>query len=106
MVAEIGRAWARLGVVAALSLAVLALASCGTSAEPADEAPAASATELATAPVSTPEGASAPADTPEPEAQGKIAPTFTLPSAAGESVSLDSFTGDKNVVLVFYRGFW
>ena len=31
---------------------------------------------------------------------------FTLPTAAGESVSLDSFAGDRNVVLVFYRGFW
>jgi peroxiredoxin len=31
---------------------------------------------------------------------------FTLPSAAGQNVSLASFAGDKNVVLVFYRGFW
>ncbi len=31
---------------------------------------------------------------------------FTLPTAAGESVSLGSFAGDRNVVLVFYRGFW
>ena len=49
---------------------------------------------------------SAPADTPKPEPQGDVAPKFTLPSAAGESVSLESFAGDKNVVLVFYRGFW
>jgi peroxiredoxin len=31
---------------------------------------------------------------------------FTLPSASGDEVSLESFAGDKNVVLVFYRGFW
>ena len=36
----------------------------------------------------------------------KIAPKFTLPSATGESISLASFAGDNNVVLVFYRGFW
>ena len=101
MVAEIRRALARSGVIAALSLAVLALAACGSSAQPTDDAPATSA------PASTPEGASASADTPEPEPQGNAAPKFTLPNARdGMEVSLGSFAGDKNVVLVFYRGFW
>lgn len=31
---------------------------------------------------------------------------FTLPSAPDGSVSLDSYAGERNVVLVFYRGFW
>ena len=31
---------------------------------------------------------------------------FTLPSAQEGSVSLASFAGEQNVVLVFYRGFW
>ncbi len=31
---------------------------------------------------------------------------FTLPSARGAEFSLDSFSGDKNVVVVFYRAFW
>ena len=31
---------------------------------------------------------------------------FTLPSAPDGSVSLDSYVGERNVVLVFYRGFW
>ena len=35
-----------------------------------------------------------------------VAPQFTLPSARGDMFALDSFVGDKNVVLVFYRGFW
>ena len=31
---------------------------------------------------------------------------FTLPSASDGSVSLESYAGKRNVVLVFYRGFW
>ena len=105
MATEIRRALARLGVMAALSLAVLALAACGSPAEPTEVEPALRA-EPATAASTTPESASAQADTAEPETQGTIAPKFTLPNAAGESVSLASFAGEKNVVLVFYRGFW
>ena len=31
---------------------------------------------------------------------------FTLPSGLNGEVSLDSYAGERNVVLVFYRGFW
>ena len=31
---------------------------------------------------------------------------FELPSATGGEVALESYLGDKNVVVVFYRGFW
>jgi hypothetical protein len=31
---------------------------------------------------------------------------FTLPSGLEGDVSLDSYAGEQNVVLVFYRGFW
>ncbi len=31
---------------------------------------------------------------------------FTLPSGLEGEVSLDSYAGERNVVLVFYRGFW
>jgi cytochrome oxidase Cu insertion factor (SCO1/SenC/PrrC family) len=31
---------------------------------------------------------------------------FTLPSGLEGDVSLASYAGEKNVVLVFYRGFW
>ena len=37
---------------------------------------------------------------------GAIAPDFTLPSAAGGDVSLASYRGESNVVLIFYRGAW
>ena len=41
-------------------------------------------------------------ETPSAEA----APEFSLPSATGAEVSLGTFAGEQNVVLVFYRGFW
>lgn len=36
---------------------------------------------------------------------GAMPPTFELPSADGGKVSLSSLKG-KDVVLVFYRGYW
>jgi peroxiredoxin len=38
-------------------------------------------------------------------ALNKPAPDFTLPDFAGNEVSLSDFKGQKNVVLVFNRGF-
>ncbi len=107
MVADFRRVLVRMGVVAALSLAVLALAACGSSAEPATEAPAGTAEPAAT------EGDQAAifdehlTGAEEPEPQGNVAPMFTLPDARNSmDVVLESYRGDKNVVLVFYRGFW
>ena len=34
-----------------------------------------------------------------------VAPDFTLPDFDGEPVSLSGFRGEKNVLLVFNRGF-
>ena len=34
------------------------------------------------------------------------APDFTLPDFNGKTVSLDDFTGHKNVLVVFNRGFF
>jgi hypothetical protein len=36
---------------------------------------------------------------------GSMAPDFELPSSAGGTLRLSSLRG-KNVVLVFYRGYW
>jgi hypothetical protein len=38
-------------------------------------------------------------------AVGSVAPDFELPSAAGGTLRLSALRG-KNVVLVFYRGYW
>jgi hypothetical protein len=45
---------------------------------------------------------------PDPSAfvVGQPAPSFTLPDARGQRVSLADFRGRKPVVLVFYRGYW
>ena len=37
---------------------------------------------------------------------GDPAPQFGLPSANGSTVSLKDYLGKRNVVLVFYRGYW
>jgi cytochrome oxidase Cu insertion factor (SCO1/SenC/PrrC family) len=37
---------------------------------------------------------------------GNTAPDFSLVSLAGPPVTLSSFRGEKNVILVFYRGHW
>jgi cytochrome oxidase Cu insertion factor (SCO1/SenC/PrrC family) len=37
---------------------------------------------------------------------GIQAPDFTLVSSDNEEITLSSYRGKKNVVLVFYRGYW
>ena len=37
---------------------------------------------------------------------GDEAPDFTLASLAGPDVTLSDYRGEKDVVLVFYRGHW
>jgi hypothetical protein len=37
---------------------------------------------------------------------GAVAPNFSLASLAGPVVTLSDFRGTKNVILVFYRGYW
>jgi cytochrome oxidase Cu insertion factor (SCO1/SenC/PrrC family) len=39
-------------------------------------------------------------------AVGSLAPDFALESKDGPTVTLSSFRGRKNIVLVFYRGHW
>ena len=83
-----------MGIAAAMVLALTTLAACGAAAEPT------TAPGTPTAPAGQQTAAE------ETAPQAKLAPTFELPNAAGETVSLASYMGDKNVVLVFYRGFW
>ena len=101
-----------LGMAVMLALAIVGMAACGTSEEPTpDEPQAAAATTDTTGTTGTEASATmatgattAKAEAPAPSA--KLAPTFELPNAAGETISLASYASDKNVVLVFYRGFW
>ena len=83
-----------MGMAAAMAMALIA---CGGAAQPATDAPQPTASQATTAPAAT-------ANTPP--AQLRAAPKFELPDTSGEAVSLDSYIGNKNVVVVFYRGFW
>lgn len=38
--------------------------------------------------------------------EGQEAPAFTLESSAGESHSLSDLRGEKNLVVIFFRGTW
>ena len=95
----------RLGMAVILALAIVGMAACGTAAEPTADEPQASAATATEASATTATGATT-ARTEAPAPSAKLAPTFELPNAAGETISLASYAGDKNVVLVFYRGFW
>lgn len=46
-----------------------------------------------------------PADTGR-VAVGDTAPDFTLLSRSGDPITLSDFRGEKDVLLVFYRGHW
>lgn len=76
----------------ALGLAAGYIASCATEAEPVTLGPVDGhdlvPTEL------------------DRVAVGDIAPDFSLETISGDTLTLSSFQGDKNVVLVFYRGHW
>jgi cytochrome oxidase Cu insertion factor (SCO1/SenC/PrrC family) len=39
-------------------------------------------------------------------AVGEMAPDFSLLAYSGDIISLSDYRGEKNVVLVFYRGHW
>ena len=39
-------------------------------------------------------------------AVGSVAPDFSLQTISGDTLTLSSFRGEKDVVLVFYRGHW
>ena len=80
-------------------LVTLLIAACGTAAEPVAEE------SRSHPPTHVQEGEGAAASGSVTSA-ANVAPDFQLPSASGETLSLASFAGDKNVVLVFYRGFW
>jgi peroxiredoxin len=52
------------------------------------------------------DGLELPATDLERVAVGSMAPDFSLLTLDGDTVTLSSFRGSKDVVLVFYRGHW
>ena len=69
---------------------------------PAPPEPAPTATQPAPTATSAPE----PDDTAAALEVGDPVPNFKLASASGSDTSIESYQGDKSVVVVFYRAFW
>ena len=69
---------------------------------PAPPEPAPTATQPAPTATSAPE----PDDTAAALEVGGPVPNFKLASASGSDTSIESYQGDKSVVVVFYRAFW
>ena len=90
-----------------LLLAAVTLAGCATQDDAGtDRAPSEDTNpydELPTGPV---DGLDLPPTDLDRVQEGDVAPDFTLTSLAGPPVTLSDFRGEKNVVLVFYRGHW
>jgi hypothetical protein len=70
--------------------------------EPADQQ-AEEVQEVVLGPV---DGHDLPATDLERVSAGDLAPDFTAMSRDGEAITLSGYRGQKNVVLVFYRGHW
>lgn len=86
-----------------LALAVTAVFGCQSEGDHGEEGGSAEPAALETGPV---DGFDLPPTDLERVAVGDAAPLFTLDAYHGGTVSLSDFQGEKNVVLVFYRGHW
>jgi hypothetical protein len=87
----------------ALVVGLVGLVGCAASDEALDEMTIDEPFELALGPV---DGHELPGIELERVQIGQMAPDFTLAALAGDPVTLSSFQGESNVVLVFYRGHW
>lgn len=91
----------RLGI--ALAVGMIGVAGCAASEDAEVEMTADEPAELVMGPVDGQE--LSPTDIERVQV-GAVAPDFTLASLNGPPVTLSSLRGEKNVVLVFYRGHW
>jgi len=87
----------------ALVLGTLGMAGCAASEDARVETTEDEPVELVMGPV---DGHELPPTDIERVQVGATAPDFTLASLNGPPVTLSGLRGEKNVVLVFYRGHW
>ena len=87
----------------AATVSVVGLGGCGGADEATEDAAVAEIQEIVLGPA---DGHDLPPTDTGRVAVATIAPDFSAVSLAGPTVTLSQFRGDKNVVLVFYRGHW
>jgi hypothetical protein len=80
----------------ALLLSLAALTACAGDVERPAEAPA----------LGPADGRELPGTDLDRVRAGDVAPDFSLVSLAGPVLTLSEYRGSRNVVLVFYRGWW
>lgn len=87
----------------ALVAGVVGLAGCAAESRDSEAAVVDARDEPVLGPA---DGQDLPGTDLERVAVGQMAPDFTLASLAGPPVTLSGYQGQKNVILVFYRGHW
>ena len=89
----------------ALTLAAIAVALGGCTAQnDSDDAALADRSEPVV--LGPADGRNLPAVDLERVQVGDLAPDFSLASLGGPVITLSDFRGQKNVIVVFYRGYW
>lgn len=89
------------------TVGVAALAAAAACVQPGDDDAARTADAMDAAPMLGPvDGHDLPGTDLDRVRVGDPAPDFTLASLAGPPVTLSDYRGEKDVVLVFYRGHW
>ena len=84
----------------------MSFAGCGGTENGADDGTEAATQETEVITLGPRDGHDLPATDLERVAVGTSAPDFSLETITGDTLTLSDFRGDKDVVLVFYRGHW
>jgi len=96
-----------MGTLALMALtASTLLTACGPGQEASGERIASETPEAQEVRLGPVDGRNLPPTELDRVAVGTIAPDFTLRSLGGEPYTLSHYQGDRNVILVFYRGHW
>ena len=89
-----------------LGALVVSLPACAREGEMGDEGAAPAPQDAEPLTLGPTDGHDLPPTDLERVALGTVAPDFSLRTLDGDPLTLSSFRGQKNVILVFYRGHW
>ena len=89
-----------------VSMGLVPLVACGPRGDAGAEGGAISTQEAEPVTLGPADGHDLPATDLARVAVGTMAPDFSLRTLAGDTLTLSSFRGTKDVVLVVYRGHW